>query len=103
MFANDFRPFAVPVFMLITFFLASRHFAANDGEWLRKRFYRLCLPFVFWSVLAFVTWRLLSPHFPAFAIDPTDGAFWGGTVVIRRTAARLRIRVSSRKPSFTSL
>ncbi len=76
MFANDFRQFAVPVFMFITFFLASRHFAANDGEWLRKRFYRLCLPFVFWSVLAFVTWRLLSPHFPAFAIDPTDGAFW---------------------------
>lgn len=75
-FASSFRPYAVPVFMLITFFLAARHFVANDSEWLKKRFYRLCLPFAFWSVLAFVTWRLLSPHFPAFAIDPTDGAFW---------------------------
>lgn len=75
-FVRDFRAFAVPVFMLITFFLAARHFAANDGEWLKRRFVRLCLPFVFWSVLAFVTWRLLAPHFPAFAMDPSNGAFW---------------------------
>ena len=75
-FVNSFRPYAVPVFMLIAFFFAARHFAANDREWLKKRFYRLCLPFVFWSVLAFVTWRLLSPQFPVFAIDPTDGSFW---------------------------
>lgn len=73
---RDFRDYAVPVFMLMTFFLAARHFAANDGEWLKRRFIRLCLPFAFWSVLAFVTWRLLSPHFPAFATDPSNGAFW---------------------------
>jgi len=73
---RDFRPFAVPVFMLITFFFASRHFASNDGAWLKRRFFRLCLPFVFWSVLAFATWRILGAHFPAFATNPADGAFW---------------------------
>ena len=73
---RDFREFAVPVFMFVTFFLSARHFAANDPEWLKRRFYRLCLPFAFWSVLAFATWRMLGPHFPTFATDPSDGAFW---------------------------
>ena len=49
---------------------------ANDPEWLKRRFYRLCLPFALWSVLAFATWRMLGPHFPTFATDPSDGAFW---------------------------
>ncbi len=73
---RDFRAFAVPVFMLITFFLSARHFASNDPKWLGRRFYRLFLPFAFWSILAFATCRLLGPHFPAFATDPSNGAFW---------------------------
>ena len=76
MFVREFRDFAVPVFMLITFFLAAKKFAANDGAWLKNRFVRLLTPFAFWSVLAFVTWRLLGPHFPGLMIDPTTGAFW---------------------------
>ena len=75
-FIRDFRNFAVPVFMLITFFLAAKKFAANDGAWLKNRFVRLLTPFVFWSVLAFATWRLLGPHFPGLMIDPATGAFW---------------------------
>ena len=75
-FVREFRDFAVPVFMLITFFLSAKKFAVNDGMWLKDRFVRLLTPFAFWSVLAFVTWRLLTPFFPDFAIDPTTGAFW---------------------------
>ena len=79
LFVREFLDFAVPVFMLITFFLSAKKFAANDGEWLKNRFVRLLTPFAFWSVLAFVTWRLLAPHFTGFMIDPATGAFWKPT------------------------
>ena len=75
-FVGEFRAYAVPVFMLITFFLSAKKFAANDGTWLKNRFVRLLTPFAFWSVLAFVTWRLLGPHVPGLMIDPATGAFW---------------------------
>lgn len=54
------RPYCVPVFMTIAFFLAAEKFAAGGGEWLRKRFTRLLVPWVFWTLLAFITWKLLA-------------------------------------------
>ena len=73
---KEMRAYAVPAFMLITFYLAAAKFRANDGGWLRKRFARLLTPHVFWSVLAFVTWGALSSAFPTFGMDASNGAFW---------------------------
>ena len=44
---------AVPVFMLMSFFLAAEKFAKDDSKWLARRFLRIGVPFVVWSV---VTW-----------------------------------------------
>ena len=73
---KEMRAYAVPVFMLITFYLAAAKFRANDGDWLKKRFARLVTPHVFWSVLAFVTWWALASAFPTFGMDASNGAFW---------------------------
>ena len=73
---KEMRAYAVPVFMLITFYLAAANFRANDGGWLKRRFARLVTPHVFWSVLAFVTWGALASAFPTFGMDASNGAFW---------------------------
>lgn len=60
-FVNTMRPYAVPVFMLMTFYLSSARFVAADGAWLLKRFRRLIVPFVGWTAITFVTFRALTP------------------------------------------
>ena len=59
------RDYAVPTFMLMTFFFSAQSFAVCKWEWTCKRLFRLALPFVFWSLVSFVVFRLLSPLYPA--------------------------------------
>lgn len=51
--------FAVPVFMLMSFFLSGARFQAPDLKSVRTRLHRLLLPFVFWSTVTFaLNWYL---------------------------------------------
>ena len=61
--------YAVPCFMLISFFFSSDHFQSSDGSWLKSRFLRLLLPCVVWTLVSFALFSLLPP-FTDFA-QPT--------------------------------
>lgn len=51
--------FAVPVFMLMSFFLSGARFPVSDLKTVRTRLLRLLLPFVFWSTVIFaLSWFL---------------------------------------------
>ena len=75
------RDYAVPAFMLMTFFFSARSFAACEGAWVRKRFYRLLLPYVFWSVFSCAVFMVLSAWYPSLSV-PWEMLGWqlaGGT------------------------
>ena len=59
------RDYAVPAFMLMTFFFSAQALVDSKTQWLKKRFVRLVVPFVFWSVFSFAAFRLLAPFYPA--------------------------------------
>ncbi len=61
--------YAVPCFMLISFFFASGRFHSSDGAWLRNRFVRLLLPCAVWTTVTFALFSILPP-FSDFA-QPT--------------------------------
>lgn len=71
-FVNACIPYAVPVFMLMTFYFSSAHFRAADGAWMRKRLVRLALPFVGWTLVTFVVFKALVPLSAEFACTFRD-------------------------------
>lgn len=64
--------YAVPVFMLMTFYLSSEKFIANDGQWIARRFKRLIVPFVGWTLITFTVFKALTPLSDAFACTFRD-------------------------------
>ncbi len=66
------RAYAVPVFMLTSFFLAAERFRRNDGAWLRSRFVRLVVPFASWSLISFAVFAALSPFSEVFKVTFRD-------------------------------
>ena len=71
-FVNNCIPYAVPVFMLMAFYLSSERFLSADGEWMRKRFRRLVVPFVGWTVITFIVFKALTPLSSEFACTFRD-------------------------------
>jgi surface polysaccharide O-acyltransferase-like enzyme len=71
-FVKVMRPYAVPVFMLMTFYLSSEKIIAADGAWLGRRFRRLLVPFVGWTFLTFALFKALTPLSPKFACTFRD-------------------------------
>ncbi len=52
-----FRGYAVPVFMLMSFFLTEKTLISCDGKKIKKRLKRLLIPFLFWP---FVYWFVFN-------------------------------------------
>lgn len=71
-FVNAMRPYAVPVFMLMTFFLTSARFLSADGAWFSDRIRRLLVPFVGWTLITFVVFRSLMPLSAEFTCTLRD-------------------------------
>ena len=65
---------AVPVFMLMSFFLAAEKFAKNDAAWSRQRLGRVVVPYLVWSVIYFAVFFALSlvSSDPYFQVSPRD-------------------------------
>ena len=45
------KAYAVPCFMMLSFYLTERHYADGDADWLRRRYPRLLVPFLVWPLL----------------------------------------------------
>lgn len=71
-FVASMRNYAVPVFMLMTFYLSSAKFLSGDGRWLAGRFKRLIVPFVGWTLITFTVFKALTPLSDAFACTFRD-------------------------------
>lgn len=66
------RTLAVPAFMTMTFFFAAKWFAIGDRAWLKKRYFRLYEPFIFWAVVSYLAVLLISRFDPSYSASFTD-------------------------------
>ncbi len=83
------RTIAVPVFMVMTFFLTAARFRESDVGWFRRRLIRLWMPFLFWSVVAWCVARAL------FVISGTHAVGFGDLVLQLLFGARPAERSSA--------
>ena len=49
-----FKTFAVPIFMLISFYYTSKYIVSKDSEKIRKKLKRLFIPFWFWGIAYYI-------------------------------------------------
>ena len=57
-FINKIRKCAVPIFMIISFFLTSKHFNKNSKIW--KRIIRIIYPLEVWAIFHFIIFKITS-------------------------------------------
>lgn len=62
------RTLAVPAFMTMTFFFTAKRFIGGDVAWLRKRYFRLYEPFVFWTVFYYIPFDRLPAVLPKIVL-----------------------------------
>lgn len=55
-----FRGYAVPVFMLLSFFLTERLLVSRNGERLRRRLRRLLVPYICWPCIYWIVYNILD-------------------------------------------
>ena len=66
------RTLAVPAFMTMTFFFTAKRFIGGDVAWLKKRYFRLYEPFVFWAIVCFLVTMCVSRFDPAYSASLKD-------------------------------
>lgn len=66
------RTLAVPAFMTMTFFFTAKRFVGGDSAWLKKRYFRLYEPFLFWAVVCFLATSLVARFDPAYSASFSD-------------------------------
>lgn len=54
------RAIAVPIFVIMSFFLTEKIFADKDTKKIRKRVWRLLFPHISWAVLYFLGYRIID-------------------------------------------
>ena len=63
------RELAVPVFLVIAFFLGEHTMESDDGEKKKARMQRLFIPYIIWGIIMFA-----ATYFVEHLIGKTDGA-----------------------------
>lgn len=84
-FLSQMRSLAVPCFLLMSFYLTAHRFEAGDGEWLRKRFGRLCPPYFIWPLVYLALILICSSLSAAFVdstIATTEFRYYGFDLVV---------------------
>lgn len=79
-FISSMRSLAVPCFLLMSFYLTANRFATSDGEWIKKRFGRLGVPYFAWPVIYFVAVLVcssLSAQFVSSTVNLTELKHYG--------------------------
>lgn len=52
------RVYAVPCFLVLSFYLNARHFFRKDEMWLKKRIKRLLIPHIQWAIIYYVIYSV---------------------------------------------
>ncbi len=71
-----FGVFAVPVFMLISFYLTYNHYLEKNFEYARKRFFRLLWPQIGWTVIYGLFLKLYGLIFKCDGIENWSDLLW---------------------------
>lgn len=80
LFISQMRSLAVPCFLLMSFYLTANRYATADGDWVKKRFGRLCIPYFVWPVLYYVlivACSALSATFVSVTVSTTELKYYG--------------------------
>ena len=71
---DAFRSVAAPTFFLLSFFLNSKYITANGKVLIRKRIWRLGVPFFFWGTVSWFVYIML--HYPMGKKQLVVSLFW---------------------------
>ena len=67
---------AVPIFMLLAFLLSDVYSLANDTKKIRSRFYRLCVPQIFWTLLYYFVYKITDRIYGTGLLHGKSDIFW---------------------------
>ena len=67
---------AVPIFMLLAFLLTDVHSLASDTKKIRSRFYRLCVPQIFWTFLYYFVYKITDRIYGTGLLHGKSDIFW---------------------------
>ena len=73
------KAYAVPCFMMLSFYLTERHYAEGDVGWLKRRYPRLLTPFIVWPIFyatIFFFCVRYSPTFVDSCSELTTFKYW---------------------------
>lgn len=79
-FLSQMRSLAVPCFLLMSFYLTANRYATGDGQWLRRRFGRLCVPYFVWPLIYYaliVVCSAVSAAFVDSTVHTTEFKYYG--------------------------
>jgi hypothetical protein len=79
-FLSCMRSLAVPCFLLMSFYLTANRYATGDGDWLKRRFGRLCVPYFVWPLVYYaliVVCSALSGAFVSSTVKTTEFSHYG--------------------------
>ncbi len=68
------RFYAVPSFMLMSFFLVQQNLLRHENEWIKRRFERLLIPQIGWTVIYWGCFRTFDDVFETHFLD--KNCFW---------------------------
>ena len=70
------KTYAVPTFMLMSFALCGKMFEENENDRIKKRFVRLIIPQVAWTIIYFVLYLLMDVFFGKNKISGFEDFWW---------------------------